>query len=119
MVVVPPAIEALVPMKKSSGETIPWNEISKWVCGSIPPGITNFPLASMILVFSGILNSEERPMNLQTYIVFSMSLFLKHLLDKTIFYVNIGIDYVTSVDDPTVLDVDFGVLRHCLKMKRT
>ena len=39
-IVVPPASAALVPHSKSSAVTVPMNMNSRWVCGSIPPGMT-------------------------------------------------------------------------------
>ena len=50
MLVVPPAMAADVPVKKSSLVMVPMKGISIWVCGSIPPGITNMPPASTISV---------------------------------------------------------------------
>jgi hypothetical protein len=38
--VVPPVSVALVPHSKSSDDTLPMNPSSRWVCGSMPPGIT-------------------------------------------------------------------------------
>src|SRR5215208_2997619 len=48
IMVVPPDSAALVPHSKSSADTVPMNISSIWVCGSIPPGITKQPPASMI-----------------------------------------------------------------------
>ena len=39
-IVVPPVSAAFVPDSKSSAVTVPMNGISRWVCGSMPPGIT-------------------------------------------------------------------------------
>ncbi len=47
MLVVPPARPAAVPVKKSSAVTVPMKGSCMWVCGSIPPGMTYWPLASM------------------------------------------------------------------------
>src|SRR5271157_3526854 len=49
MVVVPPNAAARVPLSKSSAEVVPPNGMSRWVCASIPPGITYSPLASITL----------------------------------------------------------------------
>ncbi len=38
--VVPPDSAALVPLSKSSAVTVPMNGNSRWVCGSMPPGMT-------------------------------------------------------------------------------
>src|SRR6201995_4006397 len=46
MVVVPPQAAAWVPVAKSSTENVPPNGISRWVCTSIPPGMTYRPAAS-------------------------------------------------------------------------
>jgi len=50
---VPPAKAALVPLSKSStaGDPKNGNYICVWV--SIPPGMMNFPLASIIFAFDG------------------------------------------------------------------
>ncbi len=48
IVVVPPCAAALVPVSKVSTENVPPNGISMCVCASMPPGITYFPVASMI-----------------------------------------------------------------------
>ena len=37
------------PVKKSSEETVPPNGMSRWVCTSMPPGMTYLPLASMVV----------------------------------------------------------------------
>ena len=47
MHVVPPKAAARVPVSKVSEVSVPPNGISRWVCGSTPPGITSFPAASM------------------------------------------------------------------------
>ena len=47
--VVPPKAAAVVPDVKSSHVVVPPKNISMWVCGSIAPGITYFPAASMTL----------------------------------------------------------------------
>ena len=46
MVVVPPWAAAMVPLSKSSAEVVPPNGMSRWVCTSMPPGITSLPFAS-------------------------------------------------------------------------
>ena len=56
--VVPPKAAAVVPEVKSSQVTVPPKNISMWVCGSIAPGITYFPPASITLSAS---MSSERP----------------------------------------------------------
>ena len=38
--VVPPAAAAHVPDSKVSAAVVPMKGISRWVCGSMPPGIT-------------------------------------------------------------------------------
>jgi len=45
--VVPPQAAARVPVSKSSAENVPPNGMSRWVCTSMPPGMTYFPVASM------------------------------------------------------------------------
>ena len=47
IMVVPPATPAAVPVKKSSLATVPMNGSSIWVCGSMPPGMTYWPPASI------------------------------------------------------------------------
>src|SRR4026207_1570355 len=46
-VVVPPNAAAIVPDSKSSAEVVPPNGMSRWVCTSMPPGMTYLPPASM------------------------------------------------------------------------
>ena len=48
IVVVPPKAAARVPVKKSSDDCVPPNGNSMCVCGSMPPGITSFPAASIV-----------------------------------------------------------------------
>ena len=38
--VVPPEAAAKVPLSKVSAAVVPMNGISRWVCGSMPPGMT-------------------------------------------------------------------------------
>src|SRR5215469_3017037 len=45
--VVPPQAAARVPVSKSSAENVPPNGISRWVCTSMPPGMTYLPVASI------------------------------------------------------------------------
>src|SRR5690242_6682296 len=45
--VVPPQAAARVPVSKSSAEKVPPNGISRWVCTSMPPGMTYLPVASI------------------------------------------------------------------------
>src|SRR5215475_11935667 len=45
--VVPPQAAARVPVSKSSAEKVPPNGMSRWVCTSMPPGMTYLPVASM------------------------------------------------------------------------
>ncbi len=47
MQVVPPAMPEAVPDSKSSADTVPMNGSSMWTCGSIMPGNTNCPEASI------------------------------------------------------------------------
>src|SRR5262245_42892652 len=47
IIVVPPASAAAVPLKKSSLATVPMNGSSMCVCGSMPPGMTYCPPASI------------------------------------------------------------------------
>src|SRR6266568_2091018 len=47
-VVVPPWAAAMVPVSKSSDETVPPKGMSRWVWASMPPGKTYFPVASMV-----------------------------------------------------------------------
>ena len=48
IVVVPPQAAARVPVSKSSAENVPPNGISRWVCTSMPPGMTYWPAASRV-----------------------------------------------------------------------
>src|SRR5208283_2095444 len=48
IVVVPPHAAARVPVSKSSEENVPPNGISRWVCTSMPPGMTYRPDASSV-----------------------------------------------------------------------
>src|SRR5579875_2259997 len=48
IVVVPPQAAARVPVSKSSTANVPPNGISMWVCTSMPPGMTYFPVASRV-----------------------------------------------------------------------
>ena len=48
IVVVPPQAAARVPVSKSSAENVPPNGISRWVCTSMPPGMTYWPVASSV-----------------------------------------------------------------------
>ncbi len=57
-VVVPPKAAAVVPDVKSSQVVVPPKNISMCVCGSMAPGITILPVAS--IVFSA-LTSREAP----------------------------------------------------------
>ena len=43
----PPQAAARVPVSKSSAEKVPPNGISRWVCTSMPPGMTYLPVASI------------------------------------------------------------------------
>src|SRR5215472_1404565 len=45
--VVPPQAAARVPVSKSSAEKVPPNGMSRWVCTSMPPGMTYLPVASI------------------------------------------------------------------------
>ena len=45
--VVPPNAQEVCPDWKSSAVTVPPNGMSKWVCGSMHPGRTYFPDASI------------------------------------------------------------------------
>jgi hypothetical protein len=49
IVVVPPNAAAIVPDSKSSDELVPPNGMSMCVWQSMPPGMTNLPVASMTL----------------------------------------------------------------------
>jgi hypothetical protein len=49
VVVVPPQAAARVPVSKLSAATVPPKGISMWVCPSMPPGTTYFPVASITL----------------------------------------------------------------------
>jgi hypothetical protein len=60
MVVVPPKAAEVVPEVKSSQETVPPKGISMWVWGSMAPGITYLPAASMTLSAS---TSSEPPIS--------------------------------------------------------
>ena len=48
MVVVPPCAAAIVPVRKSSDADVPPNGSSMCVCGSMPPGMTSLPEASIV-----------------------------------------------------------------------
>ena len=54
--VVPPNAAAVVPDVKSSQVVVPPKNISRCVCGSIAPGMTIFPCASITL--SAVMSSE-------------------------------------------------------------
>ena len=47
IVVVPPASPEAVPLSKSSAETVPMKGSSMWTWGSMKPGNTNCPAASI------------------------------------------------------------------------
>ncbi len=49
-VVVPPKAAARVPVSKSSALVVPPKGMSRWVCTSMPPGMTMQPLASINFV---------------------------------------------------------------------
>src|SRR5687767_914270 len=53
IMVVPPAMPAAVPEKKSSLATVPMKGSSICVCGSMPPGITYCPPASITRALEG------------------------------------------------------------------
>lgn len=55
IMVVPPARAAFDPWAKSSTVVVPRYGIWKWVWMSIPPGITIFPLASMVFTPPGTI----------------------------------------------------------------
>ncbi len=57
IMVVPPASAAAVPVWKSSLATVPMKGSCMWVCGSMPPGITRQPLASITSQSSGTSRS--------------------------------------------------------------
>jgi hypothetical protein len=48
MVVVPPHAAARVPVSNVSEAKVPPKGSSMWVCTSMPPGMTYFPVASMV-----------------------------------------------------------------------
>src|SRR5581483_10721647 len=56
IIVVPPDSAALVPHSKSSAETVPMKGNSQCVCGSMPPGSTKAPPASMTSALAGTLS---------------------------------------------------------------
>ena len=56
-VVVPPNAAAVVPEVKSSHVVVPPKNISMCVCGSIAPGITILPVAS--IVRSAVMSSDS------------------------------------------------------------
>ena len=59
--VVPPNAAETVPDVKSSQVVVPPKNISMCVCGSIAPGITSFPAASMTL---SAVTSSDSPIRL-------------------------------------------------------
>ena len=59
IVVVPPNAAARVPVSKVSFANVPPNGSSMCVCGSIPPGITHLPVASMV---RSAVTSSDSPM---------------------------------------------------------
>ena len=67
-VVVPPNAAAVVPDVKSSHVVVPPKNISMCVCGSIAPGITIFPVASIVRSAD---TSSDRP--IIEIVPFSMS----------------------------------------------
>ena len=58
ILVVPPAKPAAVPVKKSSAATVPMKGSCMWVCGSMPPGITYCPPASIVCAPAGASRSS-------------------------------------------------------------
>ena len=56
--VVPPQAAARVPVSNVSEANVPPNGISMWVCASMPPGITYFPVASITV---STLLSRSKP----------------------------------------------------------
>ena len=54
---VPPNAADVVPEVKSSQVTVPPKNISMCVCGSIAPGKTSFPVASIVL--SAVTSSDS------------------------------------------------------------
>ena len=60
MLVVPPASPAAVPVKKSSIVTVPMKGSCMCVCGSMPPGMTYWPPASITVAPAGA--SSPSPM---------------------------------------------------------
>ena len=59
-VVVPPKAAEVVPEVKSSHVTVPPKYISRCVCGSIAPGKTSFPAASITL---SAVTSRDSPIS--------------------------------------------------------
>ena len=57
--VVPPNAAAVWPDSTSSTVTVPPNGMSRCVCGSIPPGSTYFPEASMTRSASTVSESDS------------------------------------------------------------
>jgi len=49
MVVTPPHAAAVLPDSNVSDAAVPPNGSSMWVCTSIPPGMTYFPVASIVV----------------------------------------------------------------------
>ena len=67
--VVPPKAAETVPDVKSSHVVVPPKNISMWVCGSIAPGKTYFPAASITLsawTSSDSPISETVPLSMKT-----------------------------------------------------
>ena len=58
--VVPPTAAARVPVSKSSELTVPPNGSCMCTCGSIPPGMTSLPAASITRTSSA--DASDRPM---------------------------------------------------------
>ena len=74
IVVVPPQAAARVPVSNVSAENVPPNGISMWVCASIPPGSTYFPLASMTRSASAAHDEASPEPGAARAVIFSSSM---------------------------------------------
>src|SRR5215217_1031 len=58
--VVPPQAAARVPVSKVSDALVPPNGSSMWVCASMPPWMTYFPVASITVSTEDAARREDR-----------------------------------------------------------
>ena len=111
MLVVPPCAAAIVPVRKSSEASVPPNGSSICVWGSMPPGITSFPTASITWSITFHLHLETRANHRDAFI-----------LDQNVRLVVINRGHHTTILDKRFhrflstdyTDCNYGFLRHGL-----